>query len=119
MFHRHNLFITLIGASSGIVLTALLIIVGGARGFIALADEVSECDTQNFDVRVVKALRTPDPNPLPEKAPDLPIGPNWLHEVGRDLTGLGGIAVLTLLVAAVAGYLILVRKYHAMWLVLA
>jgi len=61
-------------------------------GFIKLADEVSEGGTQHFDEWAVRALRTPHPRPLPPKPPDLPIGPEWLREVGRDLTGLGGIA---------------------------
>jgi undecaprenyl-diphosphatase len=51
--------------------------------------------------------------------PSRPIGPRWLPEVGRDLTALGGVAALTLTTAFVAGYLLIVRKYHAMWLVLA
>jgi hypothetical protein len=51
--------------------------------------------------------------------PSRPIGPHWLPEVGRDLTALGGVAALTLTTVFVAGYLLIVRKYHAMWLVLA
>jgi undecaprenyl-diphosphatase len=38
--------------------------------------------------------------------------------VGRDLTALGGVAVMTLVTLIVAGYLWMIRKYHAMWLVL-
>jgi len=95
-----------------IVLVAVLLIVGGTWGFIALADEVREGDTQRFDDWAVRAMRRADD-------PSRPIGPHWLPEVGRDLTALGGVAVLSLTTAFVAGYLLIVRKYHAMWLVLA
>lgn len=95
-----------------IVLVAVLLIVGGTWGFIELADEVREGDTQRFDDWAVRAMRRADD-------PSRPIGPHWLPEVGRDLTALGGVAVLSLTTAFVAGYLLIVRKYHAMWLVLA
>lgn len=99
-----------------LVLVVALLIVGGTWGFIALADEVLEGDTQHFDDKVVRALRMPDPdNP---GGPKVPIGPRWLREVGRDMTALGGIAVMGLVTAAVAGYLLIVGKHHAMWLVL-
>ena len=95
-----------------IVLVAVLLIVGGTWVFIELADEVREGDTQRFDDWAVRAMRRADD-------PSWPIGPHWLPEVGRDLTALGGVAVLSLTTAFVAGYLLIVRKYHAMWLVLA
>ena len=94
-----------------IVLVAVLLIVGGTWVFIELADEVREGDTQRFDDWAVRAMRHADD-------PSRPIGPHWLPEVGRDLTALGGVAVLSLTTAFVAGYLLIVRKYHAMWLVL-
>lgn len=94
-----------------LVLVACLIVVAGPLAFIQLTDEVKEGATQRFDDWAVRALRRPD-------APEIPIGPTWLHEVGRDLTALGGVMVLTLVTFAVAGYLLIIRKYHAMWLVL-
>ena len=42
-----------------------------------------------------------------------PIGPAWLEEAGRDLTGLGSFAILSLVVTVVAGFLLLVRHYRA------
>jgi undecaprenyl-diphosphatase len=45
-------------------------------------------------------------------------GPRWLEEVGRDITALGGVTVLSLITLFVVGFLLLERKYHAMWLVL-
>src|SRR4051794_24673720 len=79
-----------LGAHGGFtMLLVLLIVVGGTWGFIMLADEVTEGGTQHFDERLLRALR--EPNDL-----DDPIGPRWLEEAGRDITGLGGIVVLAL-----------------------
>jgi undecaprenyl-diphosphatase len=47
------------------------------------------------------------------------LGPRWLEEAGRDVTALGGVVVLFLVTAGVTVYLLAVRKYHAMWLVIA
>ena len=93
------------------ILLGVLVVVGGAWGFIELADEVKEGDTQRFDDWALRALRRAD-------NPAVPIGPKWAHEIGRDLTALGGIAALTLAIAAVAGFLFLQRNYRVMWLVL-
>ncbi len=93
------------------VLIGLLIVVLSVWGFIYIADIVTEGRTQDFDNSVVRSLRQPG---------DLakPLGPAWMHEIGRDLTALGGIAVLTLMIAAVAGFLLLRQSYSAMWLVI-
>jgi undecaprenyl-diphosphatase len=119
MFRRIRHILGWIGSSGGLVLVAVLCIVGGTWGFIKLADEVLEGDTQHFDDWAVHALRQANNEPPPAKLPEQPIGPKWLQEMGRDITGLGGIAVLTILIAAVAGYLILARKFRAVVLVLA
>ena len=106
---RHGNFLVLLGA---------LVVVGGIWGFVELAGEVMEGDTQKFDNRAILALRKPDNPATPELESIEPIGPPWLHEVGRDMTALGGVAVMTLITGAVVGYYLLVRKFHAMWLVL-
>src|SRR6188768_4039572 len=98
-----------LGRHGNVVIVAVLIVVGATWGFIALTDEVLEGGTQRFDDWAVRALRQAN-NPM------TPIGPPWLGEVGRDLTALGGVAVLTIVTLMVAGYLGMVRKYHAMWL---
>jgi len=95
----------------GVLLVSLLVLVLGVWAFIGLADEVAEGDARTFDQRVSLALR--EPGNLAE-----PIGPPWLKSAARDITALGGYTVLTLFVFAVAGYLLLSRKTHAMWLVL-
>jgi undecaprenyl-diphosphatase len=85
------------------LLAALLLCVAGSWCFIAVADEVFEGDTKTFDDWMITVLRDSD---------DLadPIGPPWLEEIGRDLTALGGVVVLTLMCLAIAGFLWLSRK---------
>lgn len=87
----------------------LLLLTGGVWLFIHIADEVSEGDTEKFDIWLLKALRKPDGELW---------GPPWLNEMGRDLTAMGGVIMLVLVIIAVTGYLHLRHKYHAMWLAL-
>ncbi|TWU21089.1 Phosphatidylglycerophosphatase B [Novipirellula galeiformis] len=90
-----------------IVLLGVLVVVLGIWGFIELADEVFEGDTGAFDRGAILWLRADD---------DLsrPIGPAWMAEVGRDLTALGGVAVILLAIASAAGFLALNRAYRTM-----
>jgi undecaprenyl-diphosphatase len=71
--------------------------------FIELVDDVLEGDTMDFDRTLLLSMRTPS---------DLsdPIGPLWVEEIGRDITALGGNAILTLLTLAAVGFLILDGK---------
>lgn len=95
-----------LGSHGQVVIAAALVVVGGTWGFIELLDEVKEGETQRFDEWMIQTLRDNE-------------GPSWLQEMGRDLTALGGVAVMALVTAAVAGYLLLRKNYSAMWLVLA
>lgn len=92
-------------------LFSALVVVVGIWGFIELSSEVIEGDTQAFDEWAVRMLR--QPNDLSQ-----PIGPNWLAEAGRDVTGLGGVVVLVLVTLAVAGFLWIVRGYRMLILLL-
>jgi undecaprenyl-diphosphatase len=74
-------------------------------GFVTLAGEVAEGDTQAFDTRILRALR--DPNDLSR-----PIGPAWIEEPLIDLTSIGGPTVLWLVIGAVAGFLVLQTRYR-------
>jgi undecaprenyl-diphosphatase len=93
------------------LLLGLLVAVLGLWLFLELADEVMEGETHAADERLLLALRNP-------ADPADPLGPPWVEEAVRDLTALGGVAILTLMIAAVVGYLLITRKYQAMWLVL-
>jgi undecaprenyl-diphosphatase len=89
-----------------VLLTGALLLVALGWAFVEIADEVIEGETQDIDDRILMALRERD-NPAD------PIGPPWLEELGRDMTALGGVLVLTTLTAAVLGFLLIQRKSHA------
>ncbi|MBS7704273.1 phosphatase PAP2 family protein [Chelatococcus asaccharovorans] len=85
------------------LVAALLVAAGGILGFLAVAEDMREGELQAFDTGILLALRNPQ---------DLadPIGPQWLEIGMRDITSLGSIPVLALIVAVVIGYLVLARK---------
>src|SRR5438093_738677 len=93
------------------VLVAAAIVVGGTWAFIAIADEVVEGGTQKVDERIMLALRRADD-------PSVPVGPEWLRSGAFDVTALGSDMVLALVTAAVAGFILLHRRYGALVLVL-
>ena len=74
-------------------------------GFVSLAGEVTEGDTQAFDTKILRALRDP-------VDPSRPMGPAWIEESLIDLTSIGGPTVLWLIVVAVAGFLVLQTRYR-------
>ncbi len=100
-----------LGRHEPMVLVAVLAIAAAIWLFAALADEVMEGDTHAVDEAILLALR--DPADVAQ-----PFGPEWLHEVVRDFTALGGNAVLTLVTVAVTGYLLMLRRYGAAMLVI-
>jgi undecaprenyl-diphosphatase len=68
--------------------------------FVWVSDLVVEGTTQHFDERVLRSLRRSDD-------PSLPIGPAWLRIAALDITALGSGTVLGLVVAVIAGFLLL------------
>jgi undecaprenyl-diphosphatase len=94
-----------VGAREAGTLLALLLAAGGVWLFVELADDVLEGDTTTVDERLLLSVRSPN------DAGD-PLGAPWVEDLARDITGLGGAAVLTLLTAATAGFLALQRKRH-------
>lgn len=73
--------------------------------FWMLASEVTEGDTQGFDIQIVQAMRNP-------ANPSSPVGPQWLQGAMVDVTALGGPTILGLMLAAVVGFLLLQTRYH-------
>lgn len=72
---------------------ALLIWLAAAAsiwGFLAIADEIGEGETEVFDRRLILLLRTPGD-------PADPLGSRSFEEAMRDVTALGGFTLLTLL----------------------
>lgn len=90
---------------------SLLIIAGLLLAFGLLAGEVIEGETLPFDRRLLLALRQAG-------NPGVQIGPSWLPEMMRDISALGSTFVLGLILLAVTGYLLLVRKRAAAWLMM-
>jgi undecaprenyl-diphosphatase len=82
-----------------------------AWAFVQVAGEVMEGETSSLDRAVLLALRAPGD-------PSNPIGPEWLEQAARDITGLGGHPVLLLVTIATVIYLLLSGKRHAALLVL-
>ncbi|MHA6347391.1 phosphatase PAP2 family protein [Roseivivax sp. CAU 1761] len=90
----------------------LAAVVATVWGFAELADEVAEGTTQSLDQALLLLLRAPDD-------PANPIGPRWLQEMGRDMTALGGVAVLSLTTLAVSGFFLLRGRINSMIFLLA
>src|ERR1700687_5445654 len=97
--------LTWLGGHEKAVLVALACLVAGVWGFALLADEVLEGGTQAFDQKLLLAFRHND-------ATHAPLGPPSVQEAARDITSLGGTAVLTLVTAIAAGFLALDGKRH-------
>jgi len=92
-----------IDRSEAIILLTLLVACGCLWGFVWLAGEMLEGDTQAFDKAVLAALRSAGD-------PSNPVGPLWLEETARDITSLGSMSVLGLLTLATVGYLLILRQ---------
>lgn len=75
--------------------------------FAELADKVIEGKTHDLDSDILLLLR---------KARDIsePLGPLWLQEMARDVTALGGVAILTVTTLATAGFFLLRRDFALM-----
>jgi undecaprenyl-diphosphatase len=83
-----------------LLLVGLLALLGITFVVVSLAGEVLEGDTQQFDERILAALRKADD-------PSTPLGPRWLEIAAHDITSLGSATVLGLTVVAVVGFLLL------------
>lgn len=93
------------------LLLVLGIVMVGIWSFIELAEMANAGQTHPVDTALLLALRDP-------VDPSQPIGPAWLAEMMRDITALGGVAVLAVLSLGVAGYLVLLRRYDLVALVI-
>jgi undecaprenyl-diphosphatase len=92
-----------LGAREARALLVWLAVAAAVWVFVELADEVLEGETRAVDERLLLILRTP------EDRSD-PVGPSWVEELARDVTGLGSAGVLTIVTLAAAGVLVLQRK---------
>jgi undecaprenyl-diphosphatase len=71
--------------------------------FLQIADEVGEGATHGFDIAILYALRVPG-------HPETPIGPWWLTTAATDVTALGSISVLSIIVLLVFGLIVSLRR---------
>ncbi len=74
-------------------------------GFFEIAEDYPEGRYNEFDVTILRSLRTVED-------PAVPRGPYWLKDVMRDLSALGSTAVLTVGVAGIIGYLMLQHRWR-------
>lgn len=87
------------------LLAALLALALTTQLFLMVADEVAEGETRKIDLAVLLSLRAGGD-------PATPLGPHWLTVVAMDVTALGSVAVLTLLVLFVAGLFAALRRWR-------
>lgn len=100
--HRHGIGL-LIGF--GVLSVAGLIV-------MLLVGALSGESIQRLDGRILLTLRAADD-------PSVPAGPVWLHGVGRDITALGSISILTLTSLTVVSVLLLSHRTELAFLFLA
>ena len=85
------------------VLLAGLLIAAACWGFVELVEVARDAAPHAFDMQILLAFReagnTADP-----------LGPSWFEEAVRDVTSLGGTAVLTYVTATVVFYLLVARN---------
>jgi undecaprenyl-diphosphatase len=93
-------------------MVALLTVAALIVAAVLVGYSVSRGTSQTFDEQVLLTLRVPG-------QPTTPIGPVWLTEVARDITALGGVAVLTLLTCLATIHLLLRREWGTAALVAA
>ena len=85
------------------LIAAVLIVAAGALAFLSVADEVTDGHTKHFDEGLMLMLRQPGDV-------SQPIGPHWLRLAAMDLTSLGSVIVLVLIVLVVMGLFIAQRR---------
>jgi len=77
----------------------------GVLVFLLLLREVNAGWLASLDRALMLSLR--EPGRLD------PVGPGWVEDMGRDVTSLGSVAVLTLITLFSMGYLVLAKKPRA------
>jgi undecaprenyl-diphosphatase len=88
------------------ILILFFLVLGGIWLFTAIANEVLEGETAHFDESLLLMMRNPADH-------HDPLGPRWLEELGRDITALGGMGILTMFTFLTAGYLLMLGKRRA------
>ncbi len=79
--------------------------------FINVGILVTNGTTRQFDQSIIEYFRVEGNN-------SEPAGPVFLIESMRDITSLGGETIITIITIFVVGFLLLQKRYDAMWLVI-
>lgn len=82
----------------------MALVAGGIYTFVAVANDVGENELQRFDNGLLLLFRQPGDV-------SAPIGPSWVAQSVVEITTLGGYPVLVTLVTAIAGFLLVYRKF--------
>jgi undecaprenyl-diphosphatase len=94
-----------------VLLLAVAAVCGGTLIFVGVTDLVGEDELHETEIRLMRDLRSAED-------PSRPIGPPWLERWSREITSLGGGAVLSLMTSLVVGYLLIERLYASAVLIL-
>jgi undecaprenyl-diphosphatase len=86
-----------------VALVVLAVGTASVWGFIEVADAVTAGRTQSFDSWLLTAVRDP-------QAPADPWGPQWMEEMARDASALGGVGWIAFSTLVIAGYLLMDGK---------
>lgn len=89
-----------------VILLAVATMVSGLLILVVLTDEILEKEPHGLENRLMLALR--EPQDLHQLR-----GPAWLEPASVNLTALGSVSVLTLLMVLTTGYLLVIRKFPA------
>ena len=94
------------------VLIALFMATGALWTFEEIQDKFVSGRGRAVDTAILLAFRTPS---------DLtdPVGPGWVEGLARDITALGGVGVLALVIAASVLFLFIARERSGAWMLLA
>jgi len=88
-----------------VAVVALMVTAAALFTFLSIADEVMEGETQAVDDLILQSLREPG-------QPSDAIGPDWLHVAATDVTALGSVTALALVVLIVAGVFAALRRFR-------
>ena len=101
------------GRAEPVILLAFIALVAALWTLAGVVEEVLEGDTAALDRHVLMLFRSGGD-------PADPVGAPWVEEIMRDITALGGIAVLTLAtLACIGGLLLAGSRARALYLGLA
>ena len=104
---RYDRAIAFLAPRGWLPIAAVLLATGAVWAFLELSDDVGDRETRTFDGWLLQAI-----GGLYDRVPEF-----W-REVGRDVTAMGGTAVITLMVATVVAFLAFDRRWRAAGFVL-